>query len=162
MIRHKKSDSASGELSPEEAADVAAAVAHAEGRTPEPAQQAPVDGGGGGGGADPLPPPSFPVGALAIMLTDRLFVMGFGPGAEFSPAERDQAIPLWEAVAEKYAPMLADMGPTGALLTIYAIHTMGVLWTPPKNGSLPAGAGAAKPASSAHSQPNETGSSTGT
>jgi len=99
---------------------------------PEPdSPGSPADGAAspGAGGSSPAPAGlhGAELAALAVHLTDWLYVGTFGPGAAIQEPLRSQAHTAWAAVIERYLPQVAEWGPIGQLATVYGLHTLSCL-----------------------------------
>lgn len=117
------------ELTPEQAADVNAAAAAAQGLEHPQATseaQAGAQGGGGTAGGPTAPPVLAPLtisgGKLAALLVDGILARYFGPAGPLPPDEHEQAIGLWNAAMAQLEVYIPTIGPVGQLFMLYGVH----------------------------------------
>ena len=141
-------------LPPDVASAVETAEAIAQGQ-PEPATLQGAAGSKGGGSdsatPEPTPPPSVPLGGVIVCITDHLFCLAFGPGSGMQGELREQAAQAWDAVIERYLPMVQEAGPLGALALCYVAHAAPLVmergWTKHEKPSSPGSPDAENPPS---------------
>lgn len=96
-----------------------------------PAIPASSAGGGEEGAAstDAVPSPSFEqMAELACILCDWPMVRAFGETGQLPEPFRTEARKAWLDVCEKYLPkVVGQAGPFGVLLSIYGMHSAGVI-----------------------------------